>query len=111
MQGQFRNWAEIQYGPERIQLIDLAEKIRGKSEFVIGGSIGNFSNGMFEVIKSDEEIIAVLVPQFHKTSNADSKFDEGTFVEDIPGYGGLVWEERRLDEIPVMIGRMAGAGT
>ena len=63
------------------------------------------------MVGSNDRIVAVAIHQFRKTSDDDSKPDEVTFVRDIPGYGELLWEEMRLDEITIMIGRMVESGT
>lgn len=75
LQEQLRNWAEERYGAERIELIDLIEKIRWKSGMRIGGAIGGFENELFEVVGSNLGIIAVGIPQFVQQLGDAAKAD------------------------------------
>jgi hypothetical protein len=105
LQEQLRNWAEERYGAERIELIALIEKIRWKSGMRIGGAIGGFGNGMFEVVKSNDGLIAVGIPQFIQQLGDAARADI-PFGRNMPGYGNLVWEQLDVDGTTIMIGRI-----
>jgi ATP-dependent DNA helicase DinG len=105
LQEQLRSWAEERYGAERIELIALIEKIRCKSGMRIGGAIEGFGNGMFEVVGSNDGIIAVGIPQFIQQLGDAARADI-PFGRNMPGYGNLVWEQLDVDGTTIMIGRI-----
>ena len=104
---QFRNWVEERYGVERIQMIDLIEKVRRKSDFKIGRSIGGFRNGLFEVEDSGGRVVAVSIPQFGDLSTGNNKAEIADFEKTVPGYSELLWEETLIDDILALFGRPA----
>ncbi len=55
----------------------------------------------------EQEDITVVGALARPPTSDDLTPDEVTLVRDIPEYGELLWEEMRLDEIGIMIGRMA----
>jgi len=106
LQEQFRNWIEKQYDSERVQMIDLIETLRRKSDFIIGRSIGDFGDGTFEVDDSGEGIVVILIPRFVNISGEETEADDVFFDRKIPGYGELLWEENSLNDIRFMIGSL-----
>lgn len=104
LQGQFRDWAEQQYGTERIRLIELVERVRPDGDLQIGRSIGEFENGVFEATSaSDMAVVAVAI--IADNGNAQTPLEQVAALGPI-NLERVQWQERIVAGLKIGVGRV-----
>jgi superfamily I DNA/RNA helicase len=103
LQRQFRDWAEQHYGAARLRLIDLVERVRREGDLLIGRSIGEFENGVFEAAStSDVAVVATVVTLDFENSPIPREPSEAILAL---GHNIVKWERQPVVGTHVWVGR------
>jgi len=100
LQDQFIDWVNKASRVERVERINLIEKLRRESNLNIGRSIGNFECGVFEIDDtSNQGILAIMVDSNDIFPGVNIDPEKGPIEVDIPGSSAILWEERLNGDI------------
>ena len=100
------DWVNQTSRVERVERINLIEKLRRESNLNIGRSIGKFECGVFEIEDiSSEGILAIMVDSNDIFPGATIDPEKGPIEVNIPGSSAISWEKRLIGNINTWIAK------